>query len=109
MAIPHASVGVPVDLHPEAEDRTVARTIALVKNEVFEAIRLVVPRDHEVCHNHQVEGMLTLQCLEGRVLVTVDGDPHELPAGHWLFLSGGIPHAIKGLENALVLLTVMFR
>lgn len=108
MAIPHAFPGMPVDLGPHGETPSEARTTALVKNDTFEAIRLVIPQGHEVCHNHQVEGMITVHCLEGRVAFTADSDTHELSAGHWLFLPSGVPHTIVGLENALVLLTVMF-
>ena len=36
-------------------------------NDTFEAIRLVAPKGHEICHNHQVEGMITVHCLEGRI------------------------------------------
>jgi len=109
MAIPHAYPGMPVDLRPQDEALSEARTTALVKNDTFEAIRLVIPQGHEVCHDHRVEGMMTVHCLEGRVTFTADNETHELPAGHWLFLTGGVPHTITGLEDALVLLTVMFR
>ena len=109
MAIPHAYPGMPVNLRPEGGAPSDARTTALVKNDTFEAIRLVAPKGHELCHDHRVEGMLTLHCLEGRVAFTADGDTRELAAGHWLFLTGGVPHTITALEDALVLLTVMFR
>ncbi len=109
MAIPHAYPGMPVDLRPQGEALSETRTTALVKNDTFEAIRLVAPKGHELCHDHQVEGMLTLHCLEGRVAFTADGDTRELPAGHWLFLTGGVRHTIAAMEDSLVLLTVMFR
>ncbi len=109
MAIPHASPGMPVDLPIREESQSEARTTALVKNDTFEAIRLVARKGHEVCHNHRVEGMITVHCLEGRIAFTADGDTRELAAGHWLYLTGGVPHTITALEDALVLLTVMFR
>ena len=108
MAIPHAYPGMPVNLKPQGEVLSEAKTAALVKNDTFEAIRLVIPKGREVCADHQVEGMITVHCLEGRVAFTADKDTYELPAGHWLFLTGGVPHTITGLEDALVLLTVMF-
>lgn len=109
MAIPHAYPGMPVDLGSRGEALSEARTTALVKNDTFEAIRLVIPEGHEDCHNHEVEGMITVHCLEGRVAFNADGDTHELPADHWLFLERGVPHSIAGLEHASVLLTIMFR
>lgn len=109
MAIPHAFPGIPVDLRSQGEDASKPRTNALVKNDAFEAIRLVIPKGHEVCRNHQVEGMITAHCLEGRVAFSIGDDTHELPAGHWLFLTGGVSHTMTGLDDAVVLLTLMFR
>lgn len=109
MAIPHAAAGVPVDLQPAGEDLSKAQTHALVKNNAFEAIRLVIPHGHEVCHNHQVEGTITVQCLKGQIAFTCDGDSRSVRAGEWLYLPGGVPHTIAGVEDSLVLLTVMFR
>jgi quercetin dioxygenase-like cupin family protein len=109
MAIPHASPGVPVSLQHSGEKLSEAQTRALVKNNSFEAIRLVVPRGHEVCRNHEVEGPITVYCLEGQVAFTVDGIAHAVRAGQWLYLPGGVPHSIAGVEDSLVLLTVMFR
>lgn len=109
MAIPHAGPGLPIDLRPAGESRTEARSIAPAKTNEFEAIRLVLPRGHEVCHDHQVGGPMTVHCLEGRATLTVGGQTRDLPAGHWLYLMGDTPHSLRGAEDSLVLLTVMFR
>jgi quercetin dioxygenase-like cupin family protein len=108
MAISHAQPGVPVDLRPAEELLSEARTTALVKNNSFEAIRLVLPEGQEVCHEHKVEGPITVLCLEGRISLTAEGGTHDIPAGHWAFLPGGARHTLRGVENSLVLLTVMF-
>lgn len=109
MAIPHAAAGMPVDLRRPEEKLSQAQTEALVKTNAFEAIRLVIPAGQEVCKNHRVEGPITVQCLEGRIDFTADGDERILQAGQWLFLPGGVPHTISGAEDSLVLLTVIFR
>jgi quercetin dioxygenase-like cupin family protein len=109
MAIPHAAPGMPVDLRPKGEPLSEARTTALVKNDTFEAIRMVIPRGHEVCHNHRVEGPITILCLEGEIAFTAEDDTRSLCAGQWLFLPGGVPHTITGREDSVMLLTVMFR
>ena len=44
MAIPHAYPGMPVDLRAREETLAETRTTALVKNDTFEAIRLVAPQ-----------------------------------------------------------------
>ncbi len=109
MAIPHAAPGMPVDLRRQDETLFEAQTNALVKTDTFEAIRVAIPKGHEVCRNHQVPGPITVQCLEGEIAFTTDGDTRSLRAGQWLFLPGGVPHTITGVEDSLMLLTVMFR
>ena len=108
MAIPHAFPGMPVDLRADRPSLKEAQTTALVKGQAFEAIRLVLPAGHEVCHGRQVEGPITVQCLEGRAAVIVGDETHELPAGYWLYLMGGDPHTLRGMEDSLVLLTILF-
>lgn len=108
MAIPHAAPGIPVNLQPEGEDLSRSVTNALVKTGDFEAIRMVVPRGHEVCRNHQVDGPITVHCLKGRIAFTADGETHSVPASCWLFLPGKVPHTISGVEDSVLLLTIMF-
>ncbi len=108
MAIPHAFPGEPVDLLPAGESLTEQRTTALVKNDRFEVIRLVLPKGREVCHEHQVAGPITVQCLAGRAEIEVEGSRHDLSAGRWLYLESGEPHTLRGLEDSLVLLTILF-
>lgn len=108
MSIPKAAPGIPVDLFPQDGDAPGLESRALVKTNEFEAIRIAVPKGGEVCSNHQVEGPITVQCLKGRVAFTADGDVHSLRAGQWLFLPGRVPHSITGVEDSLILLTVMF-
>jgi quercetin dioxygenase-like cupin family protein len=109
MAIPHAAPGMPVDLRPQEEVLSEAKTAALVKTDAFEAIRVAIPKGHEVCRNHRVEGPITVQCLRGQIAFTADGDTRTVREGQWLFLPGGVPHTIAGLEDSLMLLTVIFR
>src|SRR6185312_14619372 len=72
MAIPHAYPGMPVDLRPDGESLSEARSGALVKDESFEAIRLVIPKGHEMSR-HQVDGAITIYCLDGRIAFTAGG------------------------------------
>ncbi len=109
MAIPHAHPGLPVDLRPLGDALAKTETTALVKNDAFEAMRLVLGKGQEVCHQHEVEGMVTFYCIEGRVALTASGVTHDLPAGHWVYLVRNDPHTLRAVEDSSVLLTVMFR
>ena len=85
-----------------------AISVALVKTDAFEAIRMAVRKDYEVCHDQHVPGPITVQCLQGWIALTADDKTHSLKSGQWTFLPGGVPHTIKGVEDSLVLLTVMY-
>jgi len=107
MALKHVISGDVVDLQPLGERLAGAKTTALVKTEAFEAIRLVVPPGREIA-SHEVPGQITLQCLEGRVLLELPDGSVELSKGQWIYLDGGVKHALKGLEASSLLLTILF-
>ena len=107
MTLPHAKSGEIVKLNAFATELRDAHTTALVKNEKFEAIRLIVHAGSEI-QSHQVGEMFTLQCLEGRVrLVLADGHK-ELSAGQWIYFNGGVAHSVEGIEDSSLLLTILF-
>ena len=107
MAISHAYPGIPVDLRPAGGSLSEAKSAALVKDESFEAIRMVIPKGHELSR-HQTEGAITIYCLDGRIAFTAGEKTHDLKAGHWLFLLGNEPHSLVGIEDSSMLLTIIF-
>ncbi len=56
---------------------------------------------------HTTKGEMIVQCLEGRVAFTALGKTQMLDAGKLLDLPAGEPHALKGLEDASLLLTIV--
>ena len=107
MALNHVKSGDVVDLQPLDERLAGAKTTALVKTEAFEAIRLVVAAGRDIAP-HEVPGPITLQGLEGRVLLELLDTSLELSAGQWVYLDGGVRHSLKGLETSSLLLTILF-
>lgn len=59
--------------------------------------------------SHDVEGEITLQCLEGSVEVSTEGATHILDAGRLMYLPARAPHSLFALENASVLVTVALK
>ncbi len=106
MAIPHAKPGEIVDVRPLASAAASAQTQTLVRAERLEVIRLIVPAGKQI-EAHKTKGELLVQCLEGRVEFTALGKTQKLEAGKLLYLPTGEPHAVKGIENASLLLTVL--
>lgn len=105
MAIPHARPGQVTDVRPLGARLLEARTVALFKSEHLEVIRLVLPAGKSMSP-HKVPGEITLQCIEGCMDVTVDGQSHVLRAGELLYLMGGVAHGVTALDDTSALLTV---
>ena len=55
---------------------------------------------------HQTNGVVTIQVLEGVLNVTAEGHSHDLQASQILVLQPNVPHSVRGVEAARMLLTV---
>lgn len=106
MAQHHVKSGEVVDLRPLGPKLGGAKTIALVKEKRFEAIRLIMRAGTEI-PPHDVPGDLMLHCLEGRIVLGLAHSELELASGDWLYLNGGDAHFLKCLQDASLLLTVL--
>ena len=107
MSIPHAMPGeiISLLLGPAL---AATKTTTLVKTDDLELIRLVVPAGKEIA-THKAPGEITVQCLEGRIAFTALGKTQELVAGQLLCLPAEEPHAVKGIENSSLLVTILLR
>lgn len=108
MALQHAKPGEVIHLQPRGEKLTETATAAIVKSPGFEAIRFIIRAGVEI-PTHAVAGHLTLHCLEGAVELGLKQGIVKLAAGDWLYLDGGEPHSVKGLEDSALLLTIIFK
>lgn len=108
MALQHAESGDPVDVRPFGAKLPDAQTTALFKSDDLEVMRLVLLAGKSL-PPHKVAGEITIQCLEGRMDISVDGKSQVLKAGELLFLSGNVVHGVLALENASALLTIVVR
>ena len=107
MALHHAKPDEVVDLAQLGPAIADATTTAIIKTEQFEAIRLIVHAGTEI-PQHQVPGAITLHCLEGHVELGLESSSISLKANEWIYLEGGAPHSVKGIEDSSLLLTIMF-
>jgi quercetin dioxygenase-like cupin family protein len=105
MAIPHAAPGQVVSVRPLGEALALSVTTTLIKTERLEVIRLVLPAGKEIAE-HQVAGEITVQCLEGEVEFRSGGESQALAAGELLYLRGNEPHALRGVLDSSVLVTI---
>ena len=106
MSIPHAKSGEVVNLWPLGAALATTKTTTLVKTADMDLIRLVVPAGKEI-PTHKAPGEITVHCLEGRVIFTADGRAQKLAAGQLLYLAAAKPHALKGIEDSSLLVTIL--
>ena len=107
MAIPHTQPGEVVDVRPLGSALASSQTATLLRAEQVEVRRLVVPAGKEIAE-HKAKGEIVVHCLEGKVAYTAFGRTHTLEAGRLLYLPTGEPHSVKGIEDASLLLTILF-
>lgn len=105
MSIPHLKSGEVVQL-PLGTALGGSKTTTLVKTSDLELIRLIIPAG-KVIPLHKAPGEITVQCLEGRVAFTAEGKTQELTGGQLLYLAAGEPHALTGLEDTSLLVTLI--
>ncbi|HLT25331.1 MAG TPA: cupin domain-containing protein [Zeimonas sp.] len=106
MALRHATSGEIVDIPPLGEAIDDVPSTAIVRDDHVEVMRLVLPAGKTV-PQHQVEGPITVQCLEGEVEVAAHNETKRLRPQQLMYLSGGVSHAFHALTDASVLVTVV--
>jgi quercetin dioxygenase-like cupin family protein len=55
---------------------------------------------------HQTEGQISIQAIEGHIQVRAQGRSFELRPGGLLALDQGLPHDVEALEDSAFLLTI---
>lgn len=102
----HVGAGEVINLQ-NLDDRPDDTTLALIKTEQMEVIRMVLPRGKDIME-HSVDGEMSVQCLKGKVLFQLDNNAHELTEGDWLYLEGKQKHALYAKSDAVLLITILF-
>lgn len=108
MAIPHAQPGDMIDISPLGDKLPETQTSTLVKTDSLEVLRLVLPAGKQI-DPHTVPGEITVQCLEGKAVFTARGKDQELTPGQMLYLAGGDEHALRAVEDASLLVTILLK
>ncbi|MEO9215573.1 MAG: cupin domain-containing protein [Rhodanobacter sp.] len=106
MALHHAASGEIVDVRPLGEKLKQEVPVTLVKTPLLQVFRYVLLKGNEFAE-HKVPDGITIQCLEGVVEFTSHGRTQILRAGELVYLAGEVPHALKGVEDASVLVTIV--
>ena len=106
MAIHHASSGELIDIRPFRDTIGSAQTKTLYKTQHLEVFRMVLLAGKSM-PEHRVDGEVTVQCLEGSVEFSIAGVSELMRQGDLKCLAGGEPHALRAVEDASVLVTLL--
>lgn len=107
MSLDHLSSGETVNLAKVMNDAPDHHSRALVKTDRFECMVVQMAKG-QTMEEHNVDGPLTIQGLTGRVQLDVRGEQTTLNPNDWMFLEGGVPHAVQASEDSSFLLTIFF-
>ena len=100
----NAHPGDLIDLRPGTDPSGSARARTLLRTHSLELVRLIV-RGGEEIPTRTAAGEVVVQCLEGRVALTILGSTREIDAGTLVVVPAGEPHALRAVEDANLLLT----
>lgn len=83
-----------------------SRAVTLIDNERIKVVRLSVPGGKDI-PAHTAPGPLVIQCLAGQVAVVALGKSVELGTFQLLYLPAGAIHAVQGIDDSVLLLTIV--
>jgi quercetin dioxygenase-like cupin family protein len=81
------------------------RSETLVKRPHLRVV-LVTMRAGTELHEHVAPGPITVQPLQGRFMLIVEGGEHEIAPGALMTLEGDTRHAVRAVEDGAFLLTI---
>jgi quercetin dioxygenase-like cupin family protein len=106
MALVHAQPLDAINVRPLAEQLQEVKTHSLLKTDKLQLMRVVLAAG-QTMSEHYVPGEVTIQCLEGEVLVSTPRRVCPLAAGELMALPSYAPHALRAKTDASLLVTML--
>jgi len=109
MSTHHAKACEVVDLASWADDLPTEHSKAIAKSSGLELARLVIKAGIDMhkknyCH---VDGPIVVHCIEGEIELKTPDSQIRLGAGQLAWLEGRTEHALTGVQDSVVLLTIV--
>lgn len=105
MAQQHVQSGQVVSVLPLGEWLASAKTMALLKADQLEIVRIVL-RAGMALHEHSAPGEITVQCIEGRIEFDTPQGTQLMEPGGFIHLQRNEPHALRALVDSSALVTI---
>jgi hypothetical protein len=111
MATHHAEPGEVVDLATWSADLPVDKSKVIAKIAHLELARLVISGGAEMHSSGycRVPGPIVIHCLEGEIELRTPEATRIIRGGQLAYLLSEMEHSIRGIQDAVVLLTIVLR
>lgn len=103
----HVQSGEVINLETLKGSMNVDSSYALVKTNDMEVIRMALPEGKNV-DEHSVDGEISVQCLKGNIIFSVDDKSVELSKDDWLYLKKKQSFSYSVKEDTILLVTILF-
>lgn len=101
MALLHAKSGEVVALDPHSA----RRSETLIRDDHMEVVQMVLEAG-QYLKEHMAAGAMIVQVLKGAVEFEAHGHARHMVPGHLMFLRDSEPHAVRALEDTVLLLSI---
>ncbi|MDP3354577.1 MAG: cupin domain-containing protein [Polaromonas sp.] len=108
MALIHAQPFDVISLKPLAAKLHEVKSHSLLKTSQLQLMRVVMLTG-QTMPEHHVAGEITIQCLEGNVMISTLGRSSALAAGELMALPAHEPHGLKAVADSSLLVTVLLQ
>jgi len=106
MALVHAQPLDVINVQPLGTRLGEVKTHSLLKTGKLQLMRVVLAAGQSMPEHH-VSGEITIQCLEGEVLVSTPRREQALKTGEMMALPAHEPHALQARGEASLLVTIL--
>lgn len=96
-----------LSVHPPDVRFDTIESAVLIRAEGLELLRLVIGPDHRLSAEGFECGLIAIQCVEGSVELKSQDHRRQLRAGELLYFSATTKHSLRGIENAILLVTAV--
>jgi len=103
----HVGSGEVINLETLKGNMEVDSSYALVKTDDMEVIRMALHKGKTISE-HSVDGEISVQCLKGDILFTIDDKAVELTKDDWLYLEKKQSFFYSVKEDTILLVTILF-
>lgn len=106
MAIHHAKPGELVDLNKWPADVEAEQSHTLINTDSVQLSRIVLEKG-KTLPEHTIDSPVIIQCISGLLELRTTRATQSIGPGQLVHLRADDPHSIAGLDDSIVLLTIL--